>query len=116
MRGFDWKTKSLATTIVVLLVLVLNPELRAFLLILEFMGADLVLLLLGGYVNHYWPVIVSCVRPVIGFVSSGTSSVWKSLRWVAYGLHPRDGQWAPRGSRWGVFAAKPLFGGTRHAI
>lgn len=94
MRRFDWKTKSLATTIVMLLLLVLNPEMRAFLLVLEFLGADLVLLLLGGYVNHYWPVVVCYVRPVIGLVSSGASSILKLLRWVAYGLHPRDGQWA----------------------
>ena len=94
MRRFDWKTKSLATTIVILLVLVLNPELRAVLLILEFLGADLVLLLLGGYVNLYWPAFVLHLRPAIGFVSSGASYVWKALRWVAYGLHPRDWQWA----------------------
>lgn len=94
MRRFDWKTKSLATTIVILLFLVLNPELRAFLLVLEFLGADMVLLLLGGYVNHYWPAIVCYVRPVIGLVFSGARALGTSLRWVAYGLHPRDGQWA----------------------
>lgn len=94
MHKFNWKIKSVAITILALLVLVGNPELRAFLLVLDFLGADLVLLLLGGYINRYWPVIVFHLRSVMGFVASGASPVWKALRWIAYGLHPRDGQWA----------------------
>lgn len=94
MHKFNWKVKSVAITIFALLVLVWNPELRAFILVLDFLGADLVLLLLGGYINQYRPVIVFHLRPVMGFVAAGASPVWKSLRWIAYGLHPRDEQWA----------------------
>ncbi len=94
MRKFNWKVKSLAIAIFVMFVLVWNPELRAFLLVLDFLGADLVLLLLGGYINQYWSVIAFHLRPVIGLVTSAASSVGKSLRWIAYGLHPRADQWA----------------------
>lgn len=94
MLKFKWKVKSLTIVILVLSVLVLNPELRAFLLALDFLGADLVLLLLAGYINQYWPAIVFHLRPVFCWFTAGASSLAKSIRWIAYGLHPRDGQWA----------------------
>ena len=94
MRRFNWKARSVAIALLLLLVLVCNPELRAFLLILDFLGADLVVLLFGAYINHYWPSIAFYLRPVSVFVANGARSACKTLRWIAYGLHPRDGQWA----------------------
>ena len=93
MRKFNWKTKSLAITIAVLLVVAGNPELRAFLLILDFLGADLVLLLLGGYLHHYWPLVVCYLKPFFARIASGASWVCKWLRWMAFGLIPRDSLW-----------------------
>lgn len=93
MRKFNWKSKSLAITIAVLLVVAANPELRAFLLILDFLGADLVLLLLGGYLHHYWPMVVCYLKPFFARIASGASWVCKSLRWIGYGLNPRDAVW-----------------------
>lgn len=93
MPKLNWKTKSLAATIVAMLILVSNPELRAFLLILDFLGADLVLLLVGGYVHHYWPMVVCHLKSLFVRIQSSASSVCKSLRWIAYGLHPRDVLW-----------------------
>ncbi len=93
MPKLNWKTKSLAATIVVMLIVVGNPELRAFLLILDFLGADLLLLLLGGYLHHYWPIVVYHLVPLFVRIKSSASSVCKSLRWIAYGLHPRDVLW-----------------------
>lgn len=93
MRKFNWKTKSLAIAIVVLLVVVGNPELRAFLLILDFLGADLVILLLGGYLHHYWPLVVCHLQPLFARIASGASWVFRSLRWIGYGLLPRDSLW-----------------------
>jgi hypothetical protein len=94
MRKINWKARSLGVTLLVLLVMVLNPEIRAFLLLLDFLGADLVLLLLGGYVSQYWPIFVAHLRPVLGCLAKRLSSVLKSLRLIAYGLLPREAQWA----------------------
>jgi hypothetical protein len=94
MRKLNWKTASLGSTILVLLIVVLNPEIRAFLLLLDFLGADLAVLLLGGYIGQYWPIFVSHFRHAVGSFTSGTGSVFKSLRWIAYGLVPREPQWA----------------------
>lgn len=94
MPKLNWKNKSLAVAIVVLLVVVVNPELRAFLLILDFLGADLVLLLFGGYLHHYWSVVVFHLKPLFVRIQSSARSVCKSLRWIAYGLLPRDVLWA----------------------
>lgn len=94
MRKFNWKSKSLAITILVLLLLVWNPELRAFLFVLDFLGADLVLLLLGGYLHQYGSIVVFHLRPLFGLMTSGVSLICKSLRWIAYGLHPIEGHWA----------------------
>lgn len=91
----NWKKKSLAATIVALLILVSNPELRAFMLILDFLGADLLLLLLGGYLHHYWPLVVYHLKPVFARSTAIAGSLCKSLRWMAYGLHPRDVLWVP---------------------
>ena len=55
MPKFNWKTKSLAVTVVALLLVVGNPELRALRLIFDFFGADLLLLLLGCYLHSYCP-------------------------------------------------------------
>lgn len=93
MPKLNWKSKSLAATIVVMLIVVGNPELRAFLLILDFLGADLVLLLLGGYLHHYWPMVVYHLKPLFARIKSSASWVCKSLRWIAYGLIPRDSLW-----------------------
>jgi hypothetical protein len=89
----NWKTKSLAVTIVALLIVVSNPELRAFMLILDFLGADLVLLLVGGYLHHYWPMVVCHLKPVFARTTAIANSLCKSLRWIAYGLIPRDSLW-----------------------
>jgi hypothetical protein len=94
MRKINWKARSLGVTLLVLLVVVLNPEIRALLMLLDFLGADLVLLLLSGYVSQYWPIFVAHLRPVLGCLARGLSSVSKSLRLIAYGLLPREAQWA----------------------
>jgi len=93
MPKLNWKTKSLAATIVALLIVVGNPELRALLLILDFLGADLLLLLLGGYLHHYGPMVVFRLKPWFARIASSASSVCKWLRWIAYGLIPRDVLW-----------------------
>lgn len=93
MPKLSWKAKSLAITIAVLLVVAANPELRAFLLILDFLGADLVLLLLGGYLHHYWPLVAFHMKPWFARIASGASWVCKWLGWMAYGLIPRDSLW-----------------------
>jgi hypothetical protein len=77
-----------------LFALVLNPELRALLLVMDYLGADLVLLLLGGYISHYWPTISCYLRLTIAFIAAGANSILKSLRWMGYGLLPREAQWA----------------------
>ena len=94
MRNLNWKAKPIAIAVAVLLVLVLNPELRAFLLLLNFLGADLVLLLLGGYVYQYWSMFRLLLNPILSSGLTMARSFLKTMRWTAYGLHPRDGQWA----------------------
>lgn len=89
----NWKNKSLAVAFVVLLVVVGNPELRALLLILDFLGADLLLLLLGGYLHHYWPIVVYHLKPLFVRIKSSVGWVCKWLRWIAFGLIPRDSLW-----------------------
>lgn len=83
----------LAATIVALLIVASNPELRALLLVLDFLGADLLLLLLGGYLNHYWPLVVFHLKPLFVRIISSASWVCKWLHWIAYGLIPRDSLW-----------------------
>lgn len=94
MNKFNWKVKSIAITLLVVLMLVWNPELRAFLLLLDFLGADLVLLLFGGYAYQYGSMLMLHLRPGLVWLASKVGRFLKLLRWAAYGLHPRDGQWA----------------------
>lgn len=94
MRRFKWKTRSVAIALFLLLIVVSNPELRAFLLVFDFMGADVGLLLLGAYLNHSRLAIALFLRPLLVCVAWGVSAACKTLRWIAYGLHPSEGQWA----------------------
>lgn len=94
MRRFNWKTKPLAIAVVLLLVFTCNPELRAFLLIIDYLGVDLVLLLLGGYISRYWSVIAYYAHAALAFIEVRATHFLKILRWVGYGLHPREAQWA----------------------
>lgn len=105
MSKLNWKTKSLAATIVALLIVVGNPELRALLIILDFLGADLLLLLLGGYLHYYWPMVVLCLKPLFARIVASAISVCKSLHWLAYGLHPRDLLWVPLDHMVGNFSS-----------
>lgn len=94
MRKLNWKAKSLGGTVLVLLLVVLNPEVRSFLMLLDFLGADVLLLLLGAYVSQYGPILVTHLRPVFECLARNLSSVLKFLRFVAYGLLPREAHWA----------------------
>jgi hypothetical protein len=94
MRRINWKTTPLSIAIIALLVFTLNPELRALLLVIDFLGVDLVLLLLGGYLSRCWPTIAHCVRLSLISIACGLTQILKSLRWIGYGLHPLEGQWA----------------------
>ena len=94
MPKFNWKVKSVAITLLVMLMVVGNPELRAFLLLLDFLGADLVLLLFGAYAYQYGALLLLHLRLGLAWLAPLVGGFLKITRWVAYGLHPRDGQWA----------------------
>jgi hypothetical protein len=94
MRRFNWKTKTLSIAVVLLLILVLNPEVRAILLVIDYLGVDLVLLLLSGYVSRYWSVIAYYAHAALAFIGVRATHILKRLRWIGYGLHPREAQWA----------------------
>ena len=94
MRRFNWKTKSLSIAVVLLFVFVLNPELRAILLVVDYLGVDLVLLLLGGYISRYWSVIAYYAHAALAFIEVKATYFLKMPRWIGFGLHPREAQWA----------------------
>jgi hypothetical protein len=94
MRKRNWKARSLGVAVLAMLLVVLNPEIRAFLMLLDFLGADVFLLLLGAYVSQYGPILVTHLRPVFECLARNLSSVLKFLRFVAYGLLPREAHWA----------------------
>ena len=97
MRKSNWKTKSISTAIAVFLVLVINPEVRAILFFLDFLGADLLLALLGGYVALYWPMLMLYARPLATFVAAAAKLALRPSHLFVFGLLPRDLVWVTLG-------------------
>lgn len=65
MHTRSWKSHLGAVTIVVALVIVANPELRALLLLADVLGLEALALLVATQLRFYWPVFRVVAEPVL---------------------------------------------------
>jgi hypothetical protein len=93
MNKRNWKSVVGAFSVVALLFLVINPELRALLLLADLLGIEAVLLLLGTQLRANWPVIAGyAVAAAQAFGRTANQALYFT-HWFAQGLLPREGLW-----------------------
>jgi hypothetical protein len=64
MNRHPWINRYGTAAILLLLLLVMNPELRAFLLLANFIGLDLMIFFIVIQLRHWMPAIPSCRYPM----------------------------------------------------
>lgn len=79
--------------IVALLFFVINPELRALLLLADSLGIEAVLLLLGTQLRANWPAIAGYALAAARFFGRTAIQALHFTRWFAQALLPREGLW-----------------------
>lgn len=93
MHKRKWISASEALCIVLLLVIVTNPELRAFLLIADAIGIELVLLMFVAQVQNCWPVIQPAVLRARGLGTRTLRRAHATSARAARCLIPNEGPW-----------------------
>ncbi|MDW5416340.1 hypothetical protein R6242_07110 [Iodobacter sp. CM08] len=53
MRKFSWESRLGSASILLLLILIINPEIRAFLLLAELLGTEVLLIFIYGQLRFY---------------------------------------------------------------
>jgi hypothetical protein len=79
MRKFNWKTRSATITIFILLILVTNPEVRAFLLLSELMGTEVIFMVLIAQLKIYWPMIKHYIKPLLKIIQKPLIQLFTGL-------------------------------------
>ena len=93
MNKRSWKSLAGAFVVVALLILVINPELRAFLLLVDLIGIETVLLLFATQLRANWPLIAGNSRAAATLFGRIKNRMLDATRWWVQGLLPPKGVW-----------------------
>ena len=93
MNKRNWKSLAGAFAIAALLILVINPELRAFLLLADLIGIETVFLLFATQLRANWPLIAGYSRVAEKSFGRITIRMLDGTRWWVQGLLPPKGMW-----------------------
>jgi hypothetical protein len=86
-----WIDKYGSVAILLMLILVMNPELRAFLLLTNFIGPDLMILLIAIQLRYLLPAVLSIRHPMRTFLCvAGYTTLRFATRMIALLLAPAD--------------------------
>ena len=86
-----WVSASGSLCILILLMIVINPELRAFLFIADAIGIELVLLMFIAQIQNCWPMIQPPVLYVCDLCARMLTRAHAMSAWTARCLIPNDG-------------------------
>lgn len=73
MTKRSWKSRLAAAGFFVVILCVLNPELRALLLFADALGLDVVLLLVATQLRVFWPTFRIAADPIVRFLCMSSS-------------------------------------------
>lgn len=93
MHKRKWISASETLFILLLLAIVVNPELRAFLLIADAIGIELVLLMFAAQMQNCWPVIQPAVHRARGLGTRMLRRAHATSAQAARCLIPNEGPW-----------------------
>ena len=88
-----WPTVA-AIVVTALLVVVLNPELRAMLAFVDALGVAVFVLFLALQSSSWWSATESWSSNVIGWSVRSVRRLAHALRWLGRVIVPRDGVWS----------------------
>ena len=91
MNQRPWIDKYGSVAILLILLLVMNPELRAFLLLTNFIGPDLMILLIAIQLRYLLPTVLSIHPPMRTVLCvAGYTTLRFATRMIALLLAPAD--------------------------
>lgn len=93
MHKRNWISASETLFILLLLAIVVNPELRAFLLIAEAIGIELVLLMFVAQMQNCWPVLQPAVLRVRDLAARMLQRTYAMSARAARCVIPNEGPW-----------------------
>jgi hypothetical protein len=91
MNQRPWINKHGSVVILLMLLLLMNPELRAFLLLTNFLGPDLMILLIAIQLRYLLPAVLLTQHPMRTFLCvAGYTTLRFATRTIALLLAPAD--------------------------
>ena len=91
MNPRPWINKYGTVAVLVMLLLVMNPELRAFLLLTNFIGLDLMIFFIAIQLRYLLPAVPSFQRPMRTFLCVASYTTLRfATRMIALLLAPAD--------------------------
>ena len=91
MNQRPWISKYGSAALLLMLLLVMNPELRAFLLLANFIGPDLMIFLIAIQLRYLLPAVLSLQHPMRPFLCvAGYTTLRFATRMIALLLAPAD--------------------------
>lgn len=89
MRSKEWKRKIGIVAIAVALLCVVNPELRALILLVDALSLEAFLLLIGFQVKGFWPFVQSAIVKLFAPLARSSAGAFRHLSVAINALNPR---------------------------
>jgi hypothetical protein len=89
----QWRSILISAAIFVLLLAIVQPELRALMIIIEIIGFDLYLLLLLAQLRSYGPMVGMIGLAIAGHLVALIYRIASAANWMGHVIVPREGLW-----------------------
>jgi hypothetical protein len=89
----QWRSILLSAVMLTLLFVVLNPELRALLLVIDIIGFDLYLLLCLAQLRSYGPMVGMVGLAIVGHLVALISRLASAASWIGHAIVPGENLW-----------------------
>ena len=94
----QWRRILGGAIIFALLLIVLQPELRATLLVIDLIGFDVYLLLCLAQIKSYGPMTGLVALAVAGHAAALSGRIASAASWIGHAVFPGEGLWVASGA------------------
>ena len=89
MRSKEWKRKVWILAVAVVLLCVVNPELRALVFLVDALSLEVFLLFVGLQVKEFWPFVQAAVVKLFASLARLSAAVFRHFSVAFNALNPR---------------------------